>query len=294
MFEEQNTKDFKYALIISGWSNSQIKLYTSGSFGSAIASSDFSVGDVNDINAYQVIFDEATQIIQVIVNGYLAFSFVDSNYQASNAQYISFSQYSSNVVIGGDSNVVQHVEQCPNYPYSPRNGVFEGGDWEFFCSAWNLAQPGTGSLIFNATGNDIYVGLFDEPFSKNFQYAFIISGWSNTLIHLYTAGSFGTAIAEMPFSVKNVDVYNNYEVDFDASTKTFKIFVNGQIVFQYTDPNYSAGNAQYISFSQYSSNVVIGGAVNVVPNEIKHRCPLSKLSLYQLKAKRLRSYKLKA
>ena len=154
--------------------------------------------------------------------------------------------------------IIALLADCPTqYPYSPQNGVFGGGSWQFWCSDWSLAQPGNGAVSFNATGNDLYVGLFDAPGTKVFKYALVIAGWSNTQIKLYENGVFSNELSTANFNVPSTDIPNSYIITFSKSAIT--VSFNGNIVFSYVDPHFTsqAGNAQYISLSQYGSNVAL-------------------------------------
>ena len=248
LFDQVNTKTFKYAIIFSGWSNTQVKLYKNGDFNTAIASANFQIPNVNIPNSFNFVFNKNQKTISVYFNDQLAFNFVDSNYltQAGSAQLISISQYSSNVVL---------YKNCPDYPYNARNGVFTGSYWEYFCNDWKLPTNGSGTISFQAKGNDLYVGLFDSPNTKTFKYAIIFAGWSNSAVALYKNGDFNTQLLTMKATVPDLTVYNNYTVGFSANKSVVAMYMNGNLVFAYGDTTFNAPNARWVSLSQYSSNV---------------------------------------
>ena len=251
LFDNPNAKTFKYAVIIAGWGNSQIHLYSNGNINTALAQSNFNVPNTDIPNSYSLSFNQTEKSIKVLFAGNVVFSYVDSNYlNQANAQFISFSQSGSNVVL---------YQDCPTYPYQPRNSVWNGGYWEYFCSDWKLSQPAEGSISFAATGNDMYVGLFDTVNSKTFKYAIIFAGWSNSQIHLYKNGDFNNAISSVNFNVPVTDVPNAYKFVFSQSSKTITVYFNGQLAFNFVDSNYvtQTAGAQFISIAQSGSNVVL-------------------------------------
>lgn len=247
VFDTADTKSFTYALIISGWSNSLIKIYSSGSFSKPLASSSYSISETDQANNFRVVFNKSSSSITVYINNDQVFNYIDASYKASNSQFVSFSQFSSNVKI---------YKNCPNYPYSPRNGVYSGDTWEYFCDDWNLAKPGTGEVAFQASGSDIYVGFFDTNNTKSFTYALILS-WHNSETRLFRSGSFKKVVSSASSSVDSTDASNSYKVVLDENSKTITVFVNSKQVFKYVDSTYLASNSKYVSFSQYFSSVSI-------------------------------------
>jgi hypothetical protein len=249
LFDTTNTQTFKYALIISGWGNAQIQIFKNGSFGSGYGSTNFQVPFLDAANSWSVIFSKSAQSVTVLFNGNTVFSYVDSGYasQAGNAQYISFSQYSTNVAL---------YQDCPTYPYSPRNGVMGGASWEYYCSQWKLPVNGSGIVNFQAKGNDMYIGLFDSVSNKTFKYAIIYGGWGNIGLAVYKNGDLSTQYLTMKVT-EDVINFNNYSIGYSASKSALAMYLNGALVFAFGDTKYNALNASFISFSQYSSNVLI-------------------------------------
>jgi len=148
--------------------------------------------------------------------------------------------------------------KCPSsYPYSPRNGVFQGGKWECFSSEWTFKTLGSGVINFNAEGNDWYIGIFDTPNTLAFKYAIIFAGWSNTQVKIFKNGSFGTAIATANATAPLNNALNAYQVRFSAEDKTISFSMNGVTMIEFKDTVWNAPNAKYYSMSQYSANVVV-------------------------------------
>ena len=146
---------------------------------------------------------------------------------------------------------------CPNYPYTPETGVIEL--WEFFCDNWILAQPGNGSFSFNATGNGIYLGLFDNQTNIGCKYILEIGGGSNSEILLLSGADINTQISFSSFTIPYTAMTNLWTVEFDEYQKSISVLYEGTVVFSYVDINYLnlASNAQYISFGQSDNNVVL-------------------------------------
>jgi len=235
-----NSQSFNYAFIICGWGNTQIHLYNGNSFGTAIASSNWTL-DANALNSFEIDFLPSSGTINLSINGNQVFSFQDPNFQNGAYNYVQFSQYSSNVVI---------CSGC----FDPQNGVFGGGAWADNGIQFN------GILNFSALGNDIYVGFFPSESNSSsnsaFLYAFIIAGWSDTYVNLYNGGAFGNSIASAPLTVDPTQE-NSYQIVFDNKAGSLQLTVNGNVIINYTDPSYNGSQANWANFSQYSSNVAI-------------------------------------
>jgi len=136
--------------------------------------------------------------------------------------------------------------------FSPQNGVIGGAPWNT-----QGAHSINDILNFQAYGNDIYVGFFTSSSSTVFTYAFIISGWGDTLINLFGNGDFSTAIAPTVSWGVNPAILNSFQVDFLPNSGTITLAINGQIQYSFQDPNFQAGQYGWVMFSQYSSNVQI-------------------------------------
>jgi len=150
--------------------------------------------------------------------------------------------------------IVSFFAACPNYPYTPLGGA----NWEYWCDDWQLAEPGNGNISFNATGNDFYVGLFDNQTAQGLQYVLKIAGEGNANSWL---GNFTSARISpfVPFSIPDITRTNLWTVEFNKSQKSISVSYEGTVIFSYVDSNYlnQAGNAQYISFSQCVNSVVL-------------------------------------
>lgn len=257
LFDSPNegTSNYKYAIIIDGWSNTQTAIYKRN--WSQVKAVSHTISDTSVYNQFRLVFDAASKTIALYYNGNEVFNYFAHDYQASNAKYITFSQYGSNVVINPGNASTTTTTTCVSYPYSPRNGVFSGADWQYYCDEWKLPANGTGIVNFAAKGNDWYLGLFDTKNTKTFKYAIIFAGWSNSQASLYKNGDWNTAYASVKVAVSDVNSYNNYSVSFNQPDQTIAVSMNGNWIFSYYDPSYEAASSSWVSFSQYSSNVVI-------------------------------------
>ena len=229
---------------------------------------DFAIPNVNVRNYFRYEFNQSNKSISIFFNEKIVLQYIDPQYKANKSQFISFSQFSSNVVIyqycpnsliaGWDVKCKMDPSadlKCPTYPYSPRNGTYFGGDFDF-CDTWAFPNPGTGIVSFLATGCDIYVGLFETKVTKKFSYLVTFGGYYNSKIKLF-AGDFSNEIASVDFSIPNVNDRNYFRYEFDQSKKSISVFFNKKRVLYYTDSQYKASNSKFISLSQYSNNAVI-------------------------------------
>jgi len=118
-----------------------------------------------------------------------------------------------------------------------------------------------GNISVQIAGTDLYVGLLDTWGSKDTKYHFTIASFNNTLINLKENEEWqmNNDVASTNFSVPNSSILYPYTVSFTKSNKTIAVYFNHNLVFSYTDSNYisQVGSAQYISFSQHNSNVII-------------------------------------
>ena len=269
LFEKMGVLKFQYAIIISGWSNTLIHLYKNGDWDNHIHEEYYQVNDTKSITEWAITFCKEDSSVNLRHNGKTVFHFKDSAYNASNASYISFSQYSNNVVIHEveamlpvldakmETKTTTDIDNIAKYPYIPRKGVFDGAPWEKFHPEWKLPTPGTGLIFFTAKGNDIYVGLFNEPNSKKFQYGIIIAGWNNSEVKVFKNGSWAKEVISAPARITNPKQINKFAIMFNAGKATVAVIINSHLVLTLYDPNYNASQAQWISFSQYGENVII-------------------------------------
>lgn len=246
IFDTDSTKNFKYALVIGGWSNTETHLYKRGSFKNSLYTSKFSIENVSNWNRFQISVNKYKNSISLYYQGKMMFNFIDSNFAAASSKYVSFSQYSTNVQI--------KELFCPSWPYSPKNAVNSGGDWEYFCNDWILPDSGTGIVKFSAKGNDWYLGLFDEIFTNYFEFLIIFSGWNNSQTAIKENGNLSNLVYSAPVFIENVTIFNNFTVLFNKNISLITINMNGEWVFSYRP---SSIKGKWISFSQYSNNVLI-------------------------------------
>lgn len=246
IFDTISTKNFKYALIIGGWSNSETHIYKRGSFTTTIYTSKFSIQNISNWNRFQISINKYKKSISLYYQDQMMFNYIDPNFAASNSIYVSFSQYSTNVQI--------KEFFCPLLPYSPDNAVHSGGNWEYFCSNWKLPDNGAGIVKFSAKGNDWYLGLFEEVFTKNFEFLIIFSGWNNTQSAIKENGNLSNIVYSAPIYIENVTIFNNFTVLFNKNISLITINMNGKWVLSYRPQSIEG---KWISFSQYSNNVLI-------------------------------------
>ena len=269
LFEKIGILKFQYALIISGWNNTFIHLYKNGDWDNSIHEEYYHLEDTKSISEWAITFCKEDSSVNVRHQGKTVFHFKDSAYNASNAAYISFSQYSGNVVIHEveamlpileakmEIKMNTDIDNIVKYPYVPRSGVFHGAPWDKFYPEWRLPVPGMGLISFTAKGNDIYVGLFNEPNTKKFQYGIIISGWNNTEAKVYKNGNWSKEVISAPAIIANPKQLNKFGILFNSRKETVAVIINSHIVLTFYDPNYNASQAQWISLSQYGDNVII-------------------------------------
>lgn len=249
IFDIKDTKYFKYAFIIGGWDNKETHVYKKGSFSSTLATYKFGIPDPSKKDFFKFLVNKYNKTISFFFKEKMVFNLYDRNFEASNSLYVSFSQYSNGVEID---------MPCPSLPYTPKNDVYpNGGNWDYFCNQWKLPDKGSGIINFIASGNDWYLGVFKEEFTKNFQYAIIFSGWGNSKSILMTNGDFDSKIYESNVSLGNSYLYlNQYSVLFSKVDLGYMIAVslNGSWGFSTIVPDI---NGRWIAFSQYKTNFVI-------------------------------------
>jgi hypothetical protein len=250
LFNGMNSQNFLYSIVIAGWSNTQSCIYTNNNFGGAANCSKSNI-NVNNQNNYIISFDNTNNEVDLLINGVLVLSWKDPNYQGNNVNYVRFSQYSSNVQICPPQNL--SYGPGPGC-FFPQNGVISGTTpWQ------NNGNSFNGALAFQATGNDIYVGLFSQSNLQSFLYAFIISGWGNTETNLYTANNFSTAVAKVNTNL-NLSLTNSFVITVNPNVSTINLYINGNLSLSWTDQNYQGNNINWVQYSQYAQNVQICGS----------------------------------
>jgi Tfp pilus assembly protein PilW len=260
-FNKNNLKTFLHLIIISGWNNSQTKVYRNGNIQNSICETNMKIADVNAPNKFKVKYNKKAKTIQLWYNGKLALSCFDPQWPAAKAERFIFSQYGSNVQIckrrrrkhhhkKHHHHKKQNATQCKR-PVAPKQGGFSG--------VWDTTKAFKyrNNFKFAAKGNDIYLATFAKDNLKSFLHLIIISGWNNSQTKLYRNGNIQNSICDTNMKIADVNAFNKFKIKFNKDAKTIQLWYDGKLAISCFDPQWPAAKAESFIFSQYGTNVQI-------------------------------------
>jgi hypothetical protein len=226
----------EYWIIIAGWDNNITKILRGD--GSSVCEIPQSL-DLNKIYQYRLVLNPSASRIRLLLDNVEAWTCIDENgWLNPEAKYFSISQYSNPIMMF--CNITSKALSEPvNNCFIPDPSLYT------LNSQWTLTE-GSGSLIFNGYGNELYIRLIN-PNSDSYQYWIILDLNGNQTKITRGDGSL-VCLIEQPI---NLNVISNYNMVFDKAVSSITLFVNNIYAWSCTDPNgWNAVEAKWIGISK--------------------------------------------
>jgi hypothetical protein len=230
----------QYWIIVAGWDNTMSKVIRGD--GSTVCEIPQTVDTVMSYQ-YKLVLNPSASRIRLFLNNSEAWTCIDEKgWNAPQAKYFSVSK-SADADMMYCNITSKPLSEPVGTCFVPNPTTFE------LNNQWTISE-GSGSLIFNGYGKELYLRLINSN-SDSYQYWIILGLNGNQTKITRGDGSQVCLIDQVIDLHKTV----NYNIVFDGSLGSMTLFVDHQYAWTCTDPNgWNAPNAHWIGISRPSES----------------------------------------